>query len=434
MASVTSGTSTAEQPKTPAPRSFLGSFGPGLITGAADDDPSGIATYSQVGAQFGFSLLWSMLFSFPLMAAIQEICARLGRITGVGVAANLRIRYSKPTVYTVVVLLFFANVFNLGSDIAAMAAATQLLIRGNPTAYAVAFGCISLALQIYVPYRRYVRYLRWMTWSLAAYVLTAFVVHIPWASAIHATVIPSLSINRSYLMALVGVLGTTISPYLFFWQTSQETEEIRINKDQSPLKRKPWQALSHFRRIAIDTRVGMAMSNLVAFFIILTTAATLHATGHSGSIQSAADAAKALKPLAGSFASLIFTLGIVGTGFLAVPVLAGSSAYSVAELLHWRASLERKPHQAKQFYAVIAIATLAGVVMNFARLDPMKALFLSAVVNGLVAAPLMFMLMRLANDARIVGQFRLPAYLRIGGWLATIAMAVAGLAFLISVI
>lgn len=434
MASATSGTSAAEKSKPPVSPSFLGSLGPGLITGAADDDPSGIATYSQVGAQFGFSLLWSMLFSFPLMAAIQEICARLGRITGVGVAANLRIRYSKPTVYAVVVLLLFANVFNLGSDIAAMAAATQLLIRGNPTAYAVAFGGISLVLQIYVPYRRYVRYLRWMTWSLAAYVVTAFVVHIPWTSAIRATLVPSVSIDRSYLMALVGVLGTTISPYLFFWQTSQETEEIRISKDQSPLKRKPWQALWQFRRIAIDTRVGMAMSNLVAFFIILTTAATLHATGHGGAIQSAADAAKALKPLAGSFASLIFTLGIVGTGFLAVPVLAGSSAYSVADLLHWRASLERKPHQAKQFYAVIAIATLAGVMMNFARLDPMKALFLSAVVNGLVAAPLMFMLMRLAGDARIVGQFRLPAYLRIGGWLATIAMAVAGLAFLASVI
>lgn len=432
MALVFGGTSTLKQSKTNAQGNFLSSLGPGLITGAADDDPSGIATYSQVGAQFGFALLWSMLFSFPLMAAIQEICARIGRITGVGLVANLEICYSKPTVRVVVVLLFLANVFNLGADIAAMAASTQLLVHGSAIAYAIAFGLLSLVLQIYVPYRRYVKYLRWLTWSLGAYVVTAFVVHVPWISALHATFVPTLSANRAYLMALVGVLGTTISPYLFFWQTSQETEEIRTNRNQSPLKKKPWQALRQFRRIAVDTRVGMAVSNLVAFFIILTTAATLHVSGQGGSVRSAADAAKALEPLAGSLAFLIFALGIIGTGLLAIPVLAGSSAYAVAEMLHWKASLESKPRNAKQFYAVISVATLTGVMLNFFKIDPIKALFLTAVVNGLVAAPLMFMLMQMAKNTSIVGQFQLPIHLRLGGWIATAAMALASLAFLAS--
>jgi NRAMP (natural resistance-associated macrophage protein)-like metal ion transporter len=410
---------------------FFSRLGPGLITGAADDDPSGIATYSQVGSQFGFAMLWSMLFSFPLMAAMQEICARLGRITGLGVAANLRKCYSKPSVSAVVFLLFVANVFNLGADVSAMAAATQLLVGGNLAFYALLFGFLSLLLQVYVPYRSYVRYLKWLTWSLFAYVLTAFVVHVPWLTALRSTVLPSFSADPEYLTALVAVLGTTISPYLFFWQTSEETEEIRVNKPEFPLKRKPWQAFAQFRRIAFDTRVGMAFSNLVAFFIILTAAATLHATSN-GSVHSAADAAKALEPLAGRFASLIFALGIVGTGLLAVPVLAGSSAYAVAELLHWRASLERRPRQAPKFYAVLSLATILGVLLNFLGIDPMKALFWSAVINGIVAVPLMFMLMAMANNRAVVGRFHLPAYLRVGGWLATIAMTLAGLAFLAS--
>jgi NRAMP (natural resistance-associated macrophage protein)-like metal ion transporter len=411
---------------------FLSRLGPGLITGAADDDPSGIATYSQIGSQFGFAMLWSMLFSFPLMAATQEVCARLGRITGVGLAANLRKRYSKPAVYGIVLLFFLANVFNLGADVSAMAAATQLIAGGNPAIYALTFGLLSLGLQIFVPYRFYVRYLRGLTWSLFAYVLTAFVVHVPWLTALRSTVVPSLSADPEYLTALVAVLGTTISPYLFFWQTSEEVEEVRIAKNQFALKRKPWQAFEQFRRIALDTRVGMAFSNLIAFFIILTTAATLHAAGNGNTVHSAADAAKALAPLAGRFASLIFALGIIGTGLLAVPILAGSSAYAVAEMMHWRASLERKPRQAPKFYFVLAIATILGVFLNFLGIDPMKALFWSAVINGIVAVPLMFMLMAMANDERVVAQFRLPAHLRIGGWVATAVMTLAGLAFLAS--
>jgi NRAMP (natural resistance-associated macrophage protein)-like metal ion transporter len=413
---------------------FFSQLGPGLITGAADDDPSGIATYSQVGAQFGFAMLWSMLFTFPMMAAMQEICARLGRITGLGVAANLRKCYSNPVVYGVVFLFFVASVLNLGADVSAMAAATQLVAGGSLAAYALLFGSLSLLLQIYIPYRSYVRYLKWLTWSLFAYVLTAFVVKVPWLIALRSTLLPSLSADPEYLTALVAVLGTTISPYLFFWQTSEEAEEIRTHQGQSALKEKPWQAFAQFRRIALDTRVGMAFSNLVAFFIILTTAATLHAAGNGTAIHSAADAAKALEPLAGRFASFIFALGIVGTGLLAVPVLAGSSAYAVAELLDWRASLERKPRQAPKFYAVLSLATVLGVFLNFLGIDPMKALFWSAVINGIVAIPLMFMLMAMAGDKRVVEQFRLPAYLRVGGWVATLIMTLAGLAFFASTI
>jgi len=285
---------------------LLRCFGPGLITGAADDDPSGIGTYSQVGAQFGFALLWTMLFSFPLMAAMQEICARLGRITGFGIADMLRKHYPMPLTYSVVFLLCLANVFNFGADISAMGAAAQLVFGGNPDVYAVAFGALSLLLQVYVPYRKYVNYLKWLTLVLFAYVGTAFVVHVPWTTVIRATIMPSFQWNIAYWMSLIAVLGTTISPYLFFWQTSQEAEEVRINAKESPLKKKPWQAFAQFQRIAIDTRLGMAFSNLVAFFIILTTAATLHASDAAGGIQSSADAAKVLKPLGGELAFLLF--------------------------------------------------------------------------------------------------------------------------------
>jgi NRAMP (natural resistance-associated macrophage protein)-like metal ion transporter len=412
-----------------ASKGVFNRLGPGLITGAADDDPSGIATYSQVGAEFGFAMLWTMLFSYPLMAAIQEICARLGRITGVGIAANLKRCYPDRLVYGIVFLLCVANLFNLGADVAAMAAAAQLVLGGATAAYAVIFGGISLALQIWVPYRKYVGYLRWLTWSLFAYVATAFVVRIPWAVALRATIVPSASGDAGYWMALVAVLGTTISPYLFFWQTSQEAEEIRIKKAESPLKKKPWQALAQFRRIAFDTRVGMGLSNLVAFFIILTTAATLHSSAASH-IQTSADAARALQPLAGNLASSLFALGVVGTGLLAVPVLAGSAAYAVSETFHWRASLQRKPREARKFYAVLAAATILGILLNFFGLDPIRALFLSAVFNGIVAVPLMFLVMLMSSNRKVVGQFLLPRYLRILGWIATLTMLLASIGFI----
>jgi NRAMP (natural resistance-associated macrophage protein)-like metal ion transporter len=410
---------------------LLSGLGPGLITGAADDDPSGIATYSQVGATFGMAMLWTMLFSFPLMAASQEICARLGRITGIGIAANLRRHYPRALGCSLVLLLCVANVFNLAADIAAMGAASALVLRGSPQLYGALLGALSLVLQTFIPYRKYVHYLKWLTLALFAYVATAFVVHVPWWTALHHLVVPSLPWDGAYWMALVAVLGTTISPYLFFWQTSQEVEDVRLHKQEHPLKRKPSQALQQFRRIALDTRVGMAFSNIVAFFIILTTAVTLHASAAAKGIQTAADAAKALQPLAGPLAFSLFALGIIGTGLLAVPVLAGSAAYAVAETFHWPASLETRPRRAIKFYSALGVAIIAGVILNLLAIDPIRALYWSAVVNGIVAVPLMIILMSMAANQAVVGQFTLPVYLRITGWIATAVMTIAVVGFLV---
>ncbi|HEY4740846.1 MAG: Nramp family divalent metal transporter [Candidatus Acidiferrales bacterium] len=407
-------------------------LGPGLITGAADDDPSGIATYSQVGSQFGMGMLWTMLFSFPLMAAIQEICGRLGRITGAGIAENLRKHYPRPVLYGLVFLLCAANIFNLGADVTAMGAAAQLVFGGSINIYVLIFGLLSLLLQVFIPYRRYVDYLKWLTIVLFAYVATAFVVHVPWGTALRSTIIPSVSWTGEYWMALVAVLGTTISPYLFFWQTSEEAEDVRVNRAEHSLSRDPAEAPEQLRRIAMDTKIGMGFSNLVAFFIILTTAATLHAAGAGQHIQTSADAAKALQPLAGKFAFLLFAMGIVGTGLLAVPVLAGSAAYAVAETFRWRASLESKPRKAPKFYAVLVAATLIGIGLNFFGMDPIRALFLSAVINGVVAVPLMVMLMIMSANSAIVGKFSLSPYLRVVGWAATTVMLLASLAFIVS--
>jgi NRAMP (natural resistance-associated macrophage protein)-like metal ion transporter len=411
---------------------FLLRLGPGLITGAADDDPSGIATYSQVGAQFGMGMLWTMLFSFPLMAAMQEICGRLGRITGAGIAENLRKNYPKPVLYGLVSLFCAANIFNLGADVTAMGAAAQLVFGGSLNVYVLVFGLLSLYLVVYVPYKKYVHYLKWLTLALFAYVATAFVVHVPWKMALRSTVIPSVTWTADYWMALVAVLGTTISPYLFFWQTSEEAEDVRLKRDESPLKTRPEQALPEFRRISLDTWVGMGFSNLVAFFIILTTAVTLHVASAGKAIETAAEAAKALQPLAGHFAFLLFALGIIGTGLLAIPVLAGSAAYAVAEAFRWRASLECRPRQAPKFYAVLAAATIIGIALNFLGMNPIRALYWSAVINGVVAVPLMVMLMIMSANTAIVKEFSLPVYLRIVGWAATVVMLLASLAFIAS--
>lgn len=416
----------------PTVGAFLKTLGPGLITGAADDDPSGVVTYAQVGAQFGFAMLWTMLFTFPLMAAIQEICARLGRITGTGITASLRKRYSGIFVYGVVALMCAANIFNLGADLAAMGASMALVLHGHSVIYAVLFGVGSLLLQIFVPYRSYVRYLRWLTLVLFAYVAAVFTIHVPWHEVLIATLLPSVSWKTQYWMALVAVLGTTISPYLLFWQTALEVEDVRVDPKQQALKNKPHQAWAQFRRIAMDTRVGMAFSNLVAFAIILTTAVALHNSNAPRPIQSAADAAAALKPIAGQFAFALFAGGIIGTGLLAIPVLAGSAGYAIAEIFHWRASLESKPSGASEFYLVISAATVVGISFNFVGLDPVRALYLSAVLNGLAAFPAMYAVMKVSSDAKIVGQFRLPRGLYWLGWIATHTMLTASTAFLIS--
>lgn len=402
-------------------KSFLLLLGPGLITGSSDDDPSGIAAYSQVGAQFGYSMLWTMIFSYPLMTAIQETSARIGRVTGYGISANLRRCYPLWILRFVVALVLIANIFNLGADIGAMGAAAQLLVPAKTWIYIFLFGGISLLLQVLVPYTSYVKYLKWLTLSLFAYVGTAFFVHLSWPQVLHATFLPKLTWNKDYLVGLIAVLGTTISPYLFFWQASQEVEEVKNNRGQKPLKQAVRQAPAQLGRIRIDTYLGMALSNIVAFFIILTTAATLHAHGTTD-VATAAQAASALEPLAGRWAADLFVCGIIGTGMLAIPVLAGSAAYAMSEAANWPSSLEKKAREAPGFYITIAIATVAGIALNFSHIDPIRALFWAAVLNGVLAAPLMAIIMHMASSKKVMGNFTIPLYLRIVGWTATVVM------------
>ncbi len=352
------------------------------------------------------------------MVAIQEVSARIGRVTGGGIAANLRKSYPKWHLYSVVALMAAANLFNLGADIGAMGAAAQLLFPARIGIYIVLFGTVSLLLQLFIPYTKYVRYLKWLTLSLFAYVAAAFFAHAPWREIVWLT--PHVSFTKPYLTALVAVLGTTISPYLFFWQASQEVEEVKSNRGEKALKRDPKQAPDQFGRIKVDTYLGMAISNLVAFFIVLTTAATLHAHGVMD-ISTSAQAAKALEPVAGRWAFLFFVCGIMGTGLL-VPVLAGSSAYAIGEAANWRASLEHTPATAPKFYVAITAATLIGLSLNFMHINPIKALFWAAVLNGVTAAPLMAVIMVVAASRSVMGKFVLPLHLRLMGWLATAVM------------
>ncbi|MBV9850696.1 MAG: divalent metal cation transporter [Armatimonadetes bacterium] len=416
-------------PKGVTKKGLLAALGPGLITGASDDDPSGIATYSQVGAQFGFGMLWTMLFSYPLMAGIQEISALIGRVTGRGIAGNIRRHYPAWLLYGIVALMLGANVINIGADIGAMGAAASLLIPGPALAFAAFFVLASLALQIIAPYDRYTLVLKWLTLALFAYVATVFVVHVPWEPALRATVLPSFPWKTAgFLTGIVAVLGTTISPYLFFWQAEQEVEIEKANPKDRPLIRAPRQAPAQMQRIRVDTYVGMAFSNLVAFFIILTAAATLHAHGLTD-VQTSTDAAAALQPLAGRFAFLLFALGIIGTGLLAIPVLAGSAAYAVGEALRWPVGLNRDMMQAKGFYGVLAAATLIGLALNVHvghfHIDPIKALFWSAVINGVVAGPIMIIMMLMASSGRVMGRFTITGRQKFFGWLATAAMLAA---------
>lgn len=419
-------TRPSTQPAARPSKHGLAALGPGLITGASDDDPSGIATYSQVGAQFGYDLLWAMLFSYPLMAGIQEISARIGRVTGHGIAGAMRRHSPAWVMYPVVALMVTANVINLGADIGAMGAATTLLIGGSAHLYAALFALTSLALQIFIPYHRYVAVLKWLTVVLFAYVATVFIVRVPWGEAIRHTLVPAITLSPTYLTGLIAVLGTTISPYLFFWQASEEAEEEQDNPHESALVDAPAQAPAQLKRIKLDTYTGMAFSNAVAFFIILTAAVTLHAQGKTD-IQTAAQAAEALRPVAGPFAFLLFALGIIGTGLLAVPVLAGSAAYAVGEVLQWPTGLERTPLEARGFYVILALATLLGLGLNFTSIDPVQALFWSAVINGVVAGPVMIIVMLLASNARVMGEFTISFWLKIFGWTATAVMITAAI-------
>lgn len=404
--------------------SLLKKLGPGLITGAADDDPSGIATYSQAGAQFGLNMLWTVLFTYPLMVGIQIISARIGRVSGNGLATNIRKHYPVGLLYLIVGLLLIANTINIAADIAAMGEALRLLIGGHAHFYALSFGLLSLSLQIFIPYTRYVRVLKWLTLALLAYVATVFAVHTPWVKVFKVTLLPHISWKSEYMTTVVAIFGTTISPYLFFWQASQEVEEQRINPKAKPLIVAPDQASANFNRIKVDTYIGMGFSNMVAFFIILTTAVTLNAHGISD-IQSSAQAAESLRPIAGEFTFWLFSAGIIGTGLLAVPVLAGSAAYAMAETFNWKGSLELQPKHAKRFYSIIAISTLIGVALCFTPIDPIKALYWSAVLNGVISVPIMALMMLMAVRSEIMGQFTITKKLKVLGWLATLMMTLA---------
>lgn len=414
------------QSKQPDRPKLLRVLGPGLITGASDDDPSGIATYSQVGAQFGYGMSWVMLFSWPLMCAVQEIAARIGRVTGRGIAGNLKRHYPPAVVYGLVTLLVIANVINIGADLGAMGAGLKLLIGGPALLYVAAFGLVTVLLEVFSRYSSYVSVLKWLTLSLFAYVGVAFVVHIPWPTVAYSLIVPQISFTPAYLTAVVAILGTTISPYLFFWQAEEEVEEIKERPNATPLSRAPEQASTEFRRIRIDTMVGMGLSNVVALFIILTAAATLHAHGVTD-IQTSSQAAEALRPIAGPLAFFVFALGIIGTGLLALPVLAGSSAYALGEVFGWHVGLSRKPLRAKAFYGAIAVATLLGILVNESPIDPIKALFWSAVINGIVAVPVMALMMHLSSHKAAMGEFKLHLGLKILGWAATAVMTLAAI-------
>ena len=403
-------------------RSRLASvLGPGLITGASDDDPSGIATYSQVGAQYGYAASWTLLFSYPLMAAVQIVSARLGRTTGRGIAGNLRKFCPSWLVGMVIVPLLVANAINIGADIGAMADAIKLLVGGPGLIYVAAIGVLCVLAEMYVGYRQYARLLKWTSLSLFAYVATAVVVELDWSALGAGLLMPTLHIDADYITAIVAIFGTTISPYLLFWQASQEVEELKADARREPLKDHPEQAPDAQMRINLDTFVGMAFSNVIALAIMVTSAATLH-LHHVTAIESSAQAASALEPVAGKFASIVFCLGIVGTGLLAVPVLAGSAAYGLGEALKWPTSLARKPRRAKAFYGAIAAATMIGAGLNLTSISPMKALYWSAVVNGVVAVPVMALMLVMASHRTLMGEETIGAGLRIVGWLAAAVM------------
>ncbi|MES2552352.1 MAG: divalent metal cation transporter [Pseudomonadota bacterium] len=407
--------------------SWLSKLGPGLVTGAADDDPSGIATYSQAGAQFGFNMLWTIIITYPLMVSIQMISALIGCVSGHGLATNIRRQYSIKLLYAIVSLLLVANVINIAADIAAMGEAFRLLAGGSAIFYGICFGLVSLALQIFIPYTRYVRILKWLTLALFSYVAIVFTQNIAWLEVGTAIIKPHFQWKPEYITTIVAVFGTTISPYLFFWQASQEVEEQLHSSELKPLIKSPGLAVGQIQRIKVDTYTGMGFSNIVAFFIMLTTALTLHRHGITD-IQSSAQAASALRPIAGDFAFWLFSIGIIGTGLLAIPVLAGSAAYAFAGTFKWKNSLEMQPKMARQFYSIIAIATLLGVALSCTSVDPIKALYWSAVINGVISVPIMAVMMCIASNPVSMGRFVISRRLKFMGWLTTGIMGCAVLA------
>lgn len=411
-------------------RKFLQALGPGLITGASDDDPSGIGTYSQAGAQLGYGIGWTMLLTFPLMAAIQEISARVGRVTGHGIAGNVCRFYPAWFLNLIVLLLFIANTINIAADLAAMGDALKLLIGGPAILYVLIFGVTSVTAQIFLDYNRYVSVLKWLTLSLFSYVAALAVTKVEWGDAIKGIAFPQVQWNSTFLTTLVAILGTTISPYLFFWQASQEAEEQRIDAKKQPLAEKHYGAQKEFHRIRADTVAGMAFSNLIAISIIITAAATLHAAGKTD-IETSAQAAEALRPIAGAFAEVIFAIGIIGTGLLAIPVLAGSAAYAIGEGRRWPVGLARKPREATAFYSVLALSAGIGIALNFTPISPISALYWSAVINGVLAVPVMILLMAMSRRRDVMSKFIVSGLLYWLGWAATVVMTVCVAAMIV---
>ncbi len=413
-------------------RSYWQTLGPGLTTGAADDDPSGVGTYSQAGAQYGLQLLWLASCTFPLMAVVQEMCARIGLVTGRGLAGNIRLYFPRWVIHLCTILLFAANTFNIGADLGAMAKAAQLLMPElNFTLAVVGFTVLSLTLQIFVPYAKYARYLKWLALILLSYVFAMVTIDLNWSNVLRHSFLPTFNFTRDKLMIITGVLGTTISPYLFFWQTSQEVE-VQIMEGKTTIEsRQEETSKSEVTSMRTDVWSGMFLSNLVMFAIIATCAAALNSVGVTN-IQSAADAAMALKPIAGNEAYLLFTLGIVGTGLLAVPILAGSASYAISESFGWRYGLSRKLGEAYSFYGVIMISTLIGLAVNFIGLDPIKALIYSAVGNGLIAPVILVLIVLISRDRKVMGKWANGLLTNILGWLITGLMVVSGVATIIS--
>jgi NRAMP (natural resistance-associated macrophage protein)-like metal ion transporter len=409
-------------------RAFLRSLGPGLITGAADDDPSGIGTHSQIGAEFGYGLAWTFVLSFPLMVVIQMIAAEIGRVTGAGIARNLRRHFPRTVLWSMVSLLLIANIVNLGADLSAMGAALALLVGGSPALFTLAFGIVCIVLEVALSYPRYASILKWTTLSLFTYVAVVMVARVPWGHALRSLVVPELQFNAAYATAFVAILGTTISPYLFFWQAGQEIEE-QHRRHAKPLCLTPASAGPELKRIRIDTLVGMAFSTLVSLAIVFATAATLHASGVRD-ITTSSQAAEALRPIAGQFAFAMFAVGIIGTGLLAVPVLAGSAAYAVTEMAGIAGSLDAKPLDARLFYATIAVTTLAGASLNSVGIDPARALYWAAVVNGILAGPLMVVMMLIVRNPKAMGRLVVSRRQMLLGWTATAVMIAASALFL----
>jgi len=402
----------------------LARIGPGLITGVADDDPSGIATYSQAGAQFGLNMLWTMPLAFPLMAAVQSMCARIGRVTGKGLAANIKLAFPPVVLRAVVLLLLVANTLNIAADIAAMGEVSEMVTGWNRYVMTILLALTTLVMQIFIPYHRYVFYLKWLTLSLLAYAAVLFTVHVPWGQVALRMVWPQFKLDANAATVVVGVFGTTISPYLFFWQASEEVEDMRAHHDGALTNGKARKAGRELRRIKWDTWSGMFYSDLTAIFIMLATAVTLHVAGVKN-IETAAQAAGALRPLAGDGAYLLFALGILGVGLIGVPVLAGSAGYAMAEAMGWKWGLERKATDARGFYGVIAFSILVGILLEYSPISPMKALFWSAVINGVVAVPLLVVIILLASRRAVMGEFTASRTLVVLGWVAAIVMGAA---------